>query len=163
MIVICSKAIALAVLVVTSSINASSCEVSRQVSSPRPEQAQLQANGKVAMTPQEARRVEEAADRFIKRFRETLDFGAVFDEMFVVDAIQRLRKTGFFESMNISQQLIESLDNAMLKRTYKAFMNYYYLKAAYDLGVGDGSSAPPEIDTVIRTSKFYDLLSDEGS
>ena len=65
--------------------------------------------------------------------------------------------------MNISQQLIESLDNAMLKRTYKAFMNYYYLKAAYDLGVGDGSSAPPEIDTVIRTSKFYDLLSDEGS
>jgi ABC-type hemin transport system substrate-binding protein len=50
-----------------------------------------------------------------------------------------------------------------LKRTYKAFMNYYYLKAAYDLGVGNETSAPPEVITVIRASKFYDLLSDEGS
>src|ERR1700741_1273579 len=57
-----------------------------------------------AMSRQEEMRVQEAADRFITRFRETLDFGAVFDEAFAADPIRRLRKTGFFKSMNLSPQ-----------------------------------------------------------
>lgn len=112
------------------------------------------------MSPQEARRVEEAADRFIRRFRETLDFGTVFDEMFVSDAIQRLRKTGFFRGVNVSQQLVEQLDDATLERVYKAVMNFYYLNGVYDLSVGK-ESAPPEVTAALRSSKYLSTLADE--
>lgn len=163
MLAICSKGIALSVLVLASAINAPSCAAARQASPSQPEQSQQRNRGNAAMSPQQARRVEEAADRFIARFREKLDFGVVFDEMFVADAIQRLRKAGFFQNMNLSPELVEKLDDATLKRTYKAFMNYYYLKAAYDLGVGKDGSTPPEVTAVIKASKFSNLLSDEGS
>ncbi len=115
-----------------------------------------------AMTSQEAHRVKEAADRFVQRFRETLDFGLVFDEMFVSDAVQRLRKAGFFQGMNISPQLIEQLDDGTLERAYKAFMNFYYLNGVYDLSVGK-ESPPPEVAAAIKASRFYNLLSVEGS
>ncbi len=162
MIASCSKGIALSVLALASAVNAPSCAAARQ-SAPSSQASQRGKEKATAMSPQEARRIEEAADRFVRRFRETLDFGAVFDEMFVADAVQRLRKAGFFRSMNISPQLVERLDDATLERTYKAFMSYYYLKAAYDLGVGKGESTPPEVAAVIKASKFSNLLSDEGS
>jgi hypothetical protein len=123
------------------------------------------------MSPEEARRVEEAADSFERRFRETLDFGNVFDQMFVPDAIKRLRGTSFFRGININRQLVEKLDDATLERVYKAIMNYYYLSGVYDLSVaankggqGRGSnSPPPEVAAAVRASEFCKLLSDEGN
>lgn len=115
------------------------------------------------MSQPEELRVREAADRFIKRFRKTLDFSTVFDEAFVAGSIQRLRKAGFFQSMNLTPQLVESLDQSVLEQAYKAFMNYYYLKAVYELGIGKNESIPPDVAAALSTSKFYNLLSDEGS
>jgi hypothetical protein len=65
--------------------------------------------------------------------------------------------------MNLSPQLVESLEEPALEKTYKAFMNYYYLKAVYDLGIGRNDSTPPDIAAALRRSKFSNLLSDEGS
>jgi hypothetical protein len=151
------QSVALAVVALASTINALSCTKAQQA------QSQQRKEKSSAMSSQEARRIEEAADRFIKRFRETLEFGIVFDEMFVSDAVQRLRNVGFFQGINISEQLVQNLDETALKRTYKAFMSYYYLKAAYDLGVGKDEGEPPEVVAALRASKFHNLLSDEGS
>lgn len=146
------------VLILGFSLNANSCGETRNAA-----RAQSQNERVPAMSSQEALRVEQAADRFVKRFRQTLDLSVLFDEMFVGDAIQRLRQAGFFRSMNMGPQLVEKLDDPTLTRTYKAFMNYYYLKAVYDLGVRKGQDTPVEVTAVISTSKFFNLLSDGGS
>jgi hypothetical protein len=143
-------------VVAFASINAPSCTRAQQAQSERREKSS-------AISTQEARRIEEAANRFIKRFRETLDFGKVFDEMFVSDAVQRLRKVGFFRGINIGEQVVQNLDDAALKQTYTAFMSYYYMKAVYDLGVGRDEDVPPEVAAALRASKFHNLISNEGS
>jgi hypothetical protein len=151
------QSIIFSVLILGLPLNANSCGKALNAG-----RAQSQNERVPAMSSEQSLRVQHAADRFIERFRETLNFGVVFDEMFVDDAIQRLRKAKFFRGMHIDRRL-EKLDDLVLTRTYKAFMNYYYLKAVYDLGVRKGQDPPPEVTTVIRTSKFSDLLSDEGS
>jgi hypothetical protein len=154
------QTITLMVLMLASALNAPSCATARPPAEARGGKEKATA---VSRSQPAVRRAEAAANRFIKRFRETLDFGLVFDEMFVSDAVQRLRNAGFFRGINISERLVQNLDEAALERTYKAFMNYYYLKAAYDLGVGKEEGAPPEVAAALRASKFHNLLSDEGS
>lgn len=112
---------------------------------------------------QEEARVQRAADRFIKRFRQTLDFGTVFDEMFVQDAMRPLRKAEFFQSMNLAPQLIDSLEDPELERFYKAILNYFYLRAVYDLAVGKDDKPPPNVDEAAKVSKFRNVFSDKGS
>ncbi len=113
-------------------------------------------------SPQEVRQVEKAADRFVKRFHKTLDFNIVFEEMFVSDAVQRHRSAGFFQGVNLHEQLVNSVDNTVLERTYKAIMSYYYLKAAYEGGVSK-KTQPSAVITAINASKFENLVSDEGT
>lgn len=160
MIAISLQTIILSAIITGFPLDVTSC---RKANQSVPAESQNDTTKVHPMSPQEALRVKEAADRFIRRFRQTLDFGAAFDEEFVSDAIKRLRRAGFFQSMNMSPQLVEKLNDPALERAYKAFMNYYYLKAVYDLGVGESESTPPEVTAVIRTSKFSSLLSDEGS
>lgn len=160
------QTIALTVLAVLSSLNAPSCATAQQASPNRPRQVKE----KVAdISTQEMRRVEEAADRFVKRFHDTLDFGVVFDEMFVADAVQRLRDANFFHSMEISKQLVEKVDNATLERSYKAVMGFYYLKGGYDLSIrplagneqnGD-PPLPPEITDALKASKHLRVFLDD--
>jgi hypothetical protein len=139
----------------------------------QPASAQSQGGKEKAsnMSRREKLHVQEAADGFIARFRETLDFGVLFDEAFVADSIQRLRKAGFFKSMNISPELIEHLDDPALERAYKAFMNFYYLKSAYDLSArpikgneqeGD-PPPPPEVTATVKESKYLSVLLAGGS
>ena len=156
MIASCLQSIIIALVAFASTINSPSCTKAQRAQSERKEKSS-------AISSQETRRIEEAASRFIRRFRETLDFGIVFDEMFVSDAVQRLRNVGFFRGVNISEQLVQNLDEAALKRTYKAYMSFYYLKAVYDLGVGKDDAPPPEVAAALRASKFHNLISDEGS
>jgi hypothetical protein len=168
MIASCLQTIALTVLTLASVLNAPSCKVAQQ---PAPAQAQNSKKKVDAMSPQEARHVEEAADRFVRRFRETLDFGVVFDETFVSDAVQRLRKANYFQNLYLSPQLVEKVNNSTLERAYKAFMNFYYLKATYDLSIrplaGNEQSGdpplPPEITSALKASKHLSVLLDEGS
>lgn len=153
------QSVVLALVTFASTINAPSCTKAQ------PAQSQQREGKSPAMSPQEARRVEEAADRFVRRFRETLDFGTVFEEMAASNALQILRKIDFFRSINISPQLVAKLDEATLRRVYKAYMNEYYLRGAYDLsveppdGVKSGSPPPPpEITAMISASKYRPLL-----
>ena len=123
-----------------------------------------------AKSHQETLRAKEEADRFVSRFRETLDFGLVFDEMSVSNSVRRMREAKFFESMYLSAKLVDSVDDATLRRAYKAFMNVYYLKTAYDISIrpiagneqkGD-PSLPQEIASAMSSSKYLSVLLDEG-
>jgi hypothetical protein len=136
------------VIVLTLSFNPLTCVVAQQVA---------------GATKQEEARVQQAANRFIKRFRKTLDFSTVFDELFARDAVRYLRRTEFLTMINLTPQLIDTLDDADLKRAYKAFMNCFYLRAFYDFGVGKDDKTPPDVEAVVKVSKFSNLLSDEGS
>ena len=70
MIAPCLQSVTLALVAFASTINVPSCTRAQQAQSERKEKSS-------AISSQEARRIEEAANRFIKRFRETLDFGIV--------------------------------------------------------------------------------------
>jgi hypothetical protein len=84
------------------------------------------------------KRADQAADQFIKQFHETLDFGVAFDEVAISDAIQRLRKNRFFQSLDLSDSLAEEIDDATARRLYKAFMNFYYLRVVYSASIKVG-------------------------
>lgn len=109
----------------------------------------------------EIRRVQDAADRFIKRFHETLDFKTVYKETFLIDSIHRHRIANFFSELNIANELVIRLDDKTLERVYVANMNEIYLKAIYDAGVSE--ETPLDVLAVIEGSKFNNLLSDQGS
>ena len=110
------------------------------------------------LTPEEAakeRRVEEAAERFIKRWHETLDLNILFDEQYVANPEQRRMNVGLFGG--VYKQLSASaygpgvakgVDEALLRDAFFAFWNYYYLAQEYQLALGkpdDGDfPEPPE-------------------
>ena len=124
-----------------------------------------------AISRQEEMRVQEAADRFIIRFHSTLDFGLVFDEIAVSNAVRRMREATFFESMSLSAKLVDSVDDATLMRAYKALMNMYYLKTAYDLTIrpiagNEQNGDPPlpqEISSALSSSKYLSALLKGGA
>jgi TonB family protein len=93
------------------------------------------------LTPGEKERLrlaEEAADRFIQRWHETLDFRAVFDELYVSNPAQRRRNVYLFISRapnNDKVRQAKGLDEALVKDGFIAFWNMYYLGQEYVLSV----------------------------
>ena len=77
-------------------------------------------------------RAERVADRFVKRFRQTLDFGVVWKEFHSSNPVCAYRSNGFF-SKNELEELKPPI--ASLEKLYLAVSNYYYLKGAYLLTV----------------------------
>lgn len=117
----------------------------------------------------ESQKVKKAADRFIKLFRRRLEFGDAFDQMFVADAVSRMRNANYFGEFSLGSKLISTSDDALLKRIYIAVMNDYYLKAAYDLSTqarkgNEENGDPPlplEIYKELKTSKYLFVLLNE--
>jgi hypothetical protein len=78
------------------------------------------------------RKAERTADQFVERFRQTLDFGAVWKEFQVSDASCNYRLNGpwsteDYERLKLSESLVE--------RLYIAYMDCFYLSFAYRLGL----------------------------
>jgi hypothetical protein len=96
-----------------------------------------------------ARRASEATDRFIARFRETLDFGAAFDEVAAPNFLQGLRNTRFFENFGVNENLVRNSDAATLRRLYKAIMNVHYLGAVYNSSIGAQAECGSEQEVVL--------------
>jgi hypothetical protein len=109
---------------------------------------------------QKQRSAGQVADRFVERFRQTLDFGIAWKTFRLSDPSCTQRANGIlserdYERLRLSSGIIEKL--------YIATMNYYYLRNAYDLSVGrmdsqsasGDSSTPLEIEAVEKKSKFF--------
>jgi tetratricopeptide (TPR) repeat protein len=122
------------------------------------------------VSPEEAerrRRVEEAADHFIRRWHETLDLNPLFDELYVTDPKQRYVNVawfaGVYQFLTASGEgatVDKDVDEATLRAGFMAFWNWYYLTTEYDLAYGKENEplvAPPGIKPLMEAMKAVKL------
>lgn len=116
------------------------------------------AQGLSAADRERLQRAEQAADRFVQRFRETLDFGVVWKEFRAakVGSVMRSAITG--ES---NAKFQKEVDEVQVERGFVSLMNYVYLKKLYDLSVAkigsnksDEELTPAEIREVEEANKY---------
>jgi hypothetical protein len=106
------------------------------------------------------RRAGQVADRFVKRFQTTLDFGMAWKAFRLSDPSCTHRANGIlgesdYERLKLSSQTIEKL--------YIATMNYYYLMNVHDFSLtridsqsdSDDSLTPNEVKLIVKRSKFF--------
>src|SRR5262245_25714968 len=77
-------------------------------------------------------RAERVADRFVQRFRQTLDFGTVWKAFRVSDPSCTHRANGML-TQSAYEQL--KLSGPTVEKLYVAVMNYYYLQAVHELSL----------------------------
>ncbi len=105
-------------------------------------------------------RAGQVADRFVNRFRATLDFGVAWKAFRLSDPSCTHRANGIltqsdYERLKLSSRTIEKL--------YIATMNYYYLMNVHDLSFAgidsrsdsDDSSTPNQVKLIVKRSKFF--------
>ena len=110
---------------------------------------------------------EATVDRLEARFRETLDFAPIVDEMFVTgDGRRSALEAGFgsyVEPFGGDADLAAMLDEAEKRRGYVAFLNIVYLGSTYSLatavpnaaGETDEVEIPPAIAREMLASPYF--------
>lgn len=106
------------------------------------------------------RRAGQVADRFVNRFRATLDFGMAWKAFRLSDPSCTHRANGIlsesdYERLKLSSRTIEKL--------YIATMNYYFLMSVHELSLAridsqsdsDDSLTPNEVKVIAKRSKFF--------
>lgn len=106
------------------------------------------------------RRAEQVADRFVNRFRATLDFGMAWKAFRLSDPSCTHRANGNlgeedYERLKLSSRTIEKL--------YIATMNLYFLIGVHELSLAriasqsdsDDSLTPNEVKVIEKRSKFF--------
>ena len=105
-------------------------------------------------------RAGQIADRFVNRFRATLDFGMAWKAFRLSDPSCIHRANGI---LNQSDDERLKLNSRTIEKLYIATMNYYYLKSVYDLSLAridsqsdsDDSLTPNEVKVIVKRSKFF--------
>jgi tetratricopeptide (TPR) repeat protein len=124
----------------------------------------------IPVTPEEEekrRQVEEAADRFIRRWHETLDLNVLFDEMYVSNPEQRRRNVnlfyGVYQHVTASAYgpaVDKTVDEKVMRAAFIAFWNRAYLNSEYRLShfkAEEEANYPPDIvkaETELRQIKL---------
>ena len=113
------------------------------------------------------RRVEEAADHFIRRWHETLDLNVLFDELYVTDAKQRWINVawfaGVYQFMTATAggpAVDKDVDEATLRAGFMAFWNMAYLSQEYGLTHGKRNeplARPPGVEALIAAMRGVKL------
>ena len=116
----------------------------------------------IGQKSKEFKPVSESANQFIEIFHKTLDFGIAFDKMYVSDAIPKMRKSHYFQSIELNSELEATADDAVLEEYYKVFMNYYYLNGLCNIG-DEADTIPPEVAEFIKSTKFAKIILNENS
>ena len=106
------------------------------------------------------RRAEQVADRFVDRFRATLDFGMAWKAFRLSDPSCTHRANGILSESDYEQL---KLSSRTIEKLYVATMNYYYLMAVHDLSLvlidsqsdSDDSLTPNEVKVILKRSKFF--------
>lgn len=80
-------------------------------------------------------RAEQLADRFVQRFKETLDFEVVYREFFPVDLKERLPNSMATWGLEEHQEMLKKISPAEAEQAYIAFMNIYYVAGLYHINV----------------------------
>jgi hypothetical protein len=106
------------------------------------------------------RRAEQVADRFVSRFRATLDFGMAWKAFRLSDPSCTHRANGILTEADYERL---KLNSRTIEKLYIATMNYYYLMTVYELSLAridsqsesDDSSTPNEVKVILKRSKFF--------
>jgi hypothetical protein len=106
------------------------------------------------------RRAEQVADRFVKRFQATLDFGMTWKTFRLSDPSCTHRANGILDQSDYERL---QLNRRTIEKLYIATMNYYYLMNVHDLSLArigsrsdsDDSSTPSEVNVIVKRSKFF--------
>src|SRR6185369_10948822 len=105
------------------------------------------------------RRAGQVADRFVKRFRATLDFGMAWKAFRLSDASCTHRANGILDDSDYERL---KLNSRTIEKLYMATMNYYYLMNVHELSLarigsqsdsGD-SLTSNEVKVILKRSKF---------
>lgn len=81
---------------------------------------------------QKIKQAGKAGEQFVKRFRETLDCGIVFDQM-ASDKAQKIVEKGLYKQAEIERTFYEKQNDKIKVLLFKNAMNYGYLLFAYEL------------------------------
>ena len=76
--------------------------------------------------------LEKTAQSFVETYRKRRDFRDCFEAFFVRDAVDRMKLSGFFKSMDLDPALIQSATTDELEHAYVALMNYRFASLAYE-------------------------------
>jgi hypothetical protein len=106
------------------------------------------------------RRAGQVADRFVNRFRATLDFGTAWKAFRMSDPSCTHRANGILDQSDYERL---KLNSRTIEKLYIATMNYYYLMAVHDLSLApiasqsesDDSLTPNEVKVILKRSKFF--------
>ena len=109
---------------------------------------------------QKQQRAGQVADRFVEKFRRTLDFGIAWKAFRMSDPSCTHRANGNLSETDYDRLRLSS---EMIEKLYIAFMNLYYLKAVYELSLAridsqstsDETDAPEKVEAVEKKSKFF--------
>lgn len=110
---------------------------------------------------------ELVADKFVRRFLETLDFSVPYKEFFTKDRNLRNKNARLLRG-GLSVK-VETVPDRSLDRIYTELMNYYFLSNIWDLNAKESEgrgkdSMPSEITTAIKSSSYFRMtMSDAGS
>ena len=85
-----------------------------------------------AVDREKLRQAERTADRFVERYRQTLDFGTVWREFQVSDASCNYRLDGPWHAEEYARL---RLNDSLVKRLYISYMNCVYLCFAYRISI----------------------------
>ncbi|MBA2734477.1 MAG: hypothetical protein H0U54_16570 [Acidobacteria bacterium] len=114
------------------------------------------AQGRALKTPaarKNLERAEQLADRFVQRFRETLDFEVVYREFFIVDPEKRLLNSSsiVFDSLERHEEIKKKISPSETEQAYIGFMNLYYLVGIYMANV----STVDEESSTIKSKELF--------
>ena len=115
---------------------------------------------KVSTEHARQRRAGQVADRFVNRFRATLDFGVAWKEFRLSDPSCTHRANGI---LNQSDYERLKLNSRTIEKLYIATMNLYYLRSVHELSLAridsqsesDDSLMPNEVKFIEKRSKFF--------
>lgn len=77
-------------------------------------------------------KLEQTAQSFVAAYRKRRDFRDCFETFFVRDAVERMKRSGFFKSMDLDPALIQNATTDKLARAYVAVMNFHFASLAYE-------------------------------
>ncbi len=116
------------------------------------------------LTKRQKRNLKSAtgfADRVVQRLHETMDFEKVYDEMFVPDAVWRLRITGKrdFGLNDLGEELAQGCDDANLRSFFTANANLAWAIFAYYYATQDLTNEhPPELSARLYPPEVVNLV-----
>jgi len=94
------------------------------------------------------RRAEVAANRIVRRFHETLDFGGIFADEFITEPNLRTRALSFG-----NPDLLTHFDAATRERMYVSTMTFMHLFESYVL-IQNVNKTPPEVQNLDPKPEF---------